>query len=103
MAGKKKIKKEKEYQEEAPHVIPDFDDSLMGQTKDQQKMAFANSAHVAVVVQLLQECSTKKPLVEDTEYRTIVNAVTLDAQSNLILEFINQVNAIKGGSLFKSQ
>lgn len=61
----------------------------------QKKIAFANSEHVAVVIQLLQECGGTQKLVGDTEYETVVNAVTLDAQQDMIKKFINSLDAIK--------
>jgi hypothetical protein len=61
----------------------------------QKKIAFANSEHVAIVVQIMQECSGTPSLVGENEFATIVNAVTLDAQSDLIKKFINSLDAIK--------
>jgi len=60
-----------------------------------QKIEFANSAHVAIVIQILKECSRQEKLVGDTEYATIVNAVTMDAQGEMIIKFINSLDAIK--------
>ncbi len=59
------------------------------------KIAFANSEHVAVVIQILQECGGTQALVGSSEYETVVNAVTLDANSNMIKKFINSLDAIK--------
>lgn len=61
----------------------------------QKKIAFANSEHVATVIQILQECGGVTALVGDTEFATIVNAVTLDAQQDLLKKFINSLDAIK--------
>lgn len=69
----------------------------------QRKAEFANSSHIAIVIQLLRECSHKGPLVGQSEYETVVNAVRLDAQSDLINEFISQIDSIKKGGLFNEQ
>lgn len=61
----------------------------------QKKIAFANSEHVAIVIQLLQECGSVQQLVGETDYETIVNAVTLDAGQNMIKKFINALDSIK--------
>jgi len=69
------------------------------QTIKQQKIAFAQSEHTEAAIQLLRETIAPKPLVGDNEYSTIVNAVTLDAQSEMINKFIQAIVAIKNGSL----
>jgi len=68
-------------------------------TIKQKKIAFAQSEHVEVVLAILRECSTQGPLVGETEFETVVNAVTLDAQSNLMMKFINSIDFIKKGGL----
>ena len=61
----------------------------------QKKIAFANSEHVATVVQILKECGGANQLVGRSEYETIVNAVTLDAQQDIIKNFINSLDNIR--------
>lgn len=72
-------------------------------TENQKKIAFANSEYVATVIQLLQECGGVQQLVGDTEYATLVNAITLDAQQEMIKKFISALDAIKNGSLFETK
>ncbi len=71
-------------------------------TQNQKKIAFAQSEHVQIVIQLLQECGGVPSLVGDTEFSTVVNAVTLDAQQNLVRNFISTIDEIKKGSLTKT-
>lgn len=61
----------------------------------QKKIAFANSEHVAIVIELLKECGGAQQLVGETEYATVVNAVTLDAQQDMLKKFINALDSIK--------
>ena len=61
----------------------------------QKKIAFAQSDHIEIVIKILQECSGTPTLVGENEFSTIVNAVTLDAQSDMIKKFINALDAIK--------
>lgn len=68
-------------------------------TLNQKKIAFAQSEHVEVVLTLLREATTNQKLVGENEYETVVNAVTLDAQSTLIIKFISQLDFIKKGGL----
>lgn len=67
------------------------------QSITQQKIAFAQSEHVAIVVSILKECSRQQKLVGETEYATVVNAVTMDAQGDMIIKFINSIDFIKKG------
>ncbi len=67
----------------------------------QKKIAFVQSEHVEAVIAILRDSTKKTQLVGDNEFLTVVNAVTLDAQSNLIIEFINQIDFIKKGGLHK--
>jgi hypothetical protein len=71
------------------------------QSMKQKKIAFAQSDHIEAVVALLRESCRQEKLVGDTEYETVVNAVTLDAQSDLIIKFINQIDFIKQGGLHR--
>jgi hypothetical protein len=80
-----------------------MDPEFVPQTMAQKKMAFASSPHVEAVVQLLQECGGVPKLIGNSEFETVVNAATLDAQQNLITKFINTIDAIKQGSLVQSE
>lgn len=74
---------------------------LENQSLDQKKISFAQSQHIEAVIQLLKESTTKNPLVGETSHATVVNAVTLDAQSDLINNFIHAIDSIKKGSLHR--
>lgn len=73
------------------------------QSIKQKKIAFAQSEHIEAVIVLLREACRQEKLVGDTEYETVVNAVTLDAQSDLIIKFINQIDFIKSGGLHQAK
>lgn len=75
------------------------EETLEQQSMNQKKMAFANSAHVEAVIQLLRECGGVEKLVGDTEFETLVNAITLDAQGEIMTKFISALDAIRKGSL----
>lgn len=74
-------------------------DPLQEQSLKQKKIAFAQSEHVEAVLALMRECGGVSKLVGDTEFETVVNAATLDAQSNMVTRFINQIDSIKRGGL----
>ncbi len=69
------------------------------QTLKQKKIAFAQSEHIEAVVALLREAGGVDKLIGETEFATVVNAATLDAQANIITKFLNQVDFIKQGGL----
>lgn len=73
------------------------------QSHIQKKIAFAQSEHIETVISLLKECSRQTKLVGETEYATIVNAVTMDAQGEMIIKFINSIDFIKKGGLLTEQ
>lgn len=75
------------------------EENFSPQTINQKKMAFAASDHVAIVITLLQECGGVDKLVGDTEFATVINASTLDAQQNMIARFISMIDSIKKGVL----
>jgi len=65
------------------------------QSMKQKKIAFAQSEHVAIAIRILQDCGSIQQLVGETEYATVVNAVTLDAQQDMIKKFINSLDSIR--------
>lgn len=98
---KKKVKKKYATEEESNRRERPVDDpeALENQTMKQKKIAFATSPHIEAVIQILRESSAHNPLVGETAHETVVNAVTLDAQSTLIMKFIEQIDSIKQGNL----
>lgn len=73
------------------------------QTPRQKKITFANSVDMSTLLVILRECSKHEKLVGDNEFQTIVSAVTLDAQSQLIIDFINTIDRIKRGELLTTE
>lgn len=69
------------------------------QSLKQKKIALAQSEQASVIVEILRDCTSKIPLVADTEWKTIVNTLTLDAQSNLIREVVDYIERIRRGEL----
>lgn len=73
------------------------------QSVKQKKIAFAQASEmVEAAIIILKESTTQQALVGDTEFETVVNAVTLDAQSSLIIKFLEAIDSIKNGSLHKT-
>lgn len=68
----------------------------------QKKISFAQSEHLPAVLQLLKECGGVPKLLGESEFETVVNAATLDAQQEMITKFISAIDAIKQGSLHQA-
>jgi len=73
------------------------------QTLDQRKIALAQSEHAPVVLELMKDCLSHKPLVADNEWETIVNTITLDVQSTMMKSMADHLEGIKNGSLHEQK
>lgn len=72
-------------------------------TLNQKKIAFAQSEHIEAVLSILKDACRQAKLVGDNEFETVRNAVTMDAQSDLIIKFINTIDFIKSGGLVTTE
>lgn len=79
------------------------EETLQEQSIKQKKIAFAQSEHIEAVIQILKECTVQEKLVGDNEFETLKNAITLDANSTTITNFINLIDHIKKGGLHQPQ
>lgn len=71
----------------------------MDQTLKQQKIALAQSEHASVIVELIKDCTSKNPIIADTEFKTLVNAITLEVEANLMRSVVDYIEAIRKGAL----
>lgn len=69
------------------------------QSLKQKKIALAQSEHASIIIELIKDCMPQNPIVAETQWATIVNAVTLEANSNLILRMVELLKNIREGSL----
>ncbi len=72
------------------------------QTALQKKIALAQSEHAPVIIELMKDCMSKIPLVDDkSEWKTIVNTITLDTQSTMLRTMVDYLEDIRKGSLLE--
>lgn len=71
------------------------------QSNNQKKIQFSTSELVDGALLILRDCTSNQKLVGDTEFETVKNAITMDAQAALIMEFMQAVDRIKNGALVK--
>lgn len=73
--------------------------NMEDQTINQKKIILAQSEHAPVILELMKDCMIKNSLVADTEWQTIVNAITLDVQGTMLKDMADRLEAIRNGSL----
>lgn len=73
------------------------------QTLKQKKILLAQSEHAGIVVEIIRDCIPKKPLLGKTEFETLVNAITLDVTSTLMMSVVDYLDSIRKGALHETQ
>ena len=67
-------------------------------------VVFANSENTSGAIELMKECRTQLTTVlADNEFKTIVNALTLEIESSLIQRFIIAIDNIQTGQNLKNE
>ena len=79
------------------------DETIEQQSIKQKKIAFAQSEHIEAVIAIMRDVAKHTKLVGDSEFETLVNAITMDSQAELMLQFINQIDFIKQGGLVSTE
>lgn len=70
------------------------------QNLKQRKIALAQSEHASTIIELMKDCMAQTPLVDDkSQWKTIVNTITLDANSTMLRMMVDLLEAIRNGSL----
>ena len=68
------------------------------QTEQQKIISFATSEHYTGAIELLKRCRTQlTSVVADDEFHTLVNALTLELETNLIQRLVVAVDRIRNG------
>ena len=70
------------------------------QNLKQKKILLAQSEHAPIIIELMKDCMLKIPLVDEkSEWKTIVNTITLDSQSNMLRAMVDYLEDIRAGIL----
>ena len=69
------------------------------QTLKQKKIILATSEHAPIIIELMKDCMSQNPIVDNTEWQTIVNAVTLEVQGTMLRAMVDLLEDIRKGSL----
>lgn len=76
---------------------------LSEQSMKQKKIALAQSVHAPIVIELLKDCMNRTALVGDNEFKTIVNAVTFDVQSEILIKMVDLLENIRQGKMHEQK
>lgn len=66
----------------------------------QKKIALAQSEHASIIIELMKDCMSQTPIIDKTEWQTIVNAITLEVQGTMLRSMVDLLENIRSGSLF---
>lgn len=74
-------------------------EELKEQTLNQKAISFATSDHYAGAVEVLKRVRTKlHSVIAENEFQTMVNALTLELESNMIQRFLVEIDSIRKGN-----
>jgi hypothetical protein len=75
----------------------------MEETLKQRKIALAQSEHYTTIVELMKDCTSKNPIIADTEFKTLVNAITLEVEANMMRRVVDYIEDIRKGILHEQE
>lgn len=68
------------------------------QSQQQKMIAFATSEFAPGAIELLKKCRTQlSTVMADTEFHTLVNALTLEIETNLIQRLVVAIDNVRNG------
>ncbi len=74
-------------------------DEITRQTLNQKKIALAQSEYAPIIIELMKDVMKKNPIVGETEWATIVNAISLDTSTTMITDMVDWLEKIRQGEL----
>lgn len=78
--------------------------NIDNQSLIQKKIAFAQGGDIQAVIEILKDVRTKhSSIIADDEFKTLVNALTLEIESQIITRFIIELEQIKQGKLLNEK
>ncbi len=101
MATKKKTIKKKVPVVVKPEQEEEVEDDLdlPVQSMNQQKILLANSPQAAVMIELIKDILQKPPLVGNSEFETMRNAIIIDTSSSILRDMVDYLESIRRGAL----
>lgn len=79
-------------------------EELNNQSLIQKKISLAQSEYAPIIIELMRDITSKIPLVDEkSEWKTIVNTITLDTQSNMLRDMVDYLERIRQGALLNKE
>jgi hypothetical protein len=69
------------------------------QSMVQKKIALAGSEHAPIIIELMKDLMQTNPIIGKTQWDTIVNALTLEIQSDMLRGMVDYLEKIRKGEL----
>jgi len=70
----------------------------------QKKIALAQSEHAPIIIELMKDCIEQVPLVDrKSQWNTLANAVTLEANSDMLRRMVDLLENIRQGGLLNKE
>jgi len=76
-----------------------MEDETQNVSLRQKKIALATSEHAPIIIELMKDCMESTPIVARTQWKTIVNALTLEIQSTMLRTMVDHLEGIRKGKL----
>ena len=76
-----------------------MEDETQNVSLRQKKIALATSEHAPIIIELMKDCMENTPIVASTQWKTIVNALTLEIQSTMLRAMVDHLEGIRKGKL----
>jgi len=73
------------------------------QSLKQKKIALAQSELYSTIVEIMRDCTSKNPIIADTEFKTLVNSITLEVEANFMMRVVDYIEAIRKGALHEQK
>lgn len=75
----------------------------MDQNLKQKKIALAQSEHAPIIVEIIKDCIPQTPLVANTEWETLRNAIIFDTYSTMVVNVVEYLDKIRQGILHEQK
>lgn len=69
------------------------------QSMKQLKISLATSELSPAIITLMKDCMSQNPIVAETQWQTIVNAITLEVEGTMLRNMVDLLEKIRKGSL----
>jgi len=80
-----------------------MENEQQNQSLNQKKMALAASEHAPIIIELMKDCMSQVTILGETEWKTIVNAITLEVQGTMLRTMVDHLEGIRRGSLHQEK